>query len=374
MLKYIGFLVSISLIVFSCDTTHQKSSNSKKLPHFVLQVQDIFSGEKVNMFLLNKGLSTGEANQLFMKGIKSFKNDKNLDSAIYHFKESILIKPIANTYYELGNAFLEKKEYLNAIKSYGIAEQLGFEPYSKILYNSSCVYSLMNNVEMSGKYLEYALQSGYSNMHNIYLDKDLNNLKKTEYFSLALTNGLNGMSNPEVLFWQQFKRLFPKLNQPIILDPLKNDVPIETLGSISYDFEKFIAEMRDDKFSREVSKGFYYYGLLAENANYVAVIYLVKEVFYDDEAPLVYRLATFDNQGKLIDKREIAGNNILGEPVRFAKIKPDLTISIDIFKLIYEKDPLEFGYEANKIINKSLVGKEQLSINTDGKIILLNKV
>lgn len=363
----------VTLLLSACGNPSTSKKQEEKAQTYFLFEEDLFSGDKIQLFLTNKKKFTAEANGLFMKGINAYKNDKNLDSAEYYFIQSILKEPTANAYYELGNLYLDKKAYDKTLKSYGLAEQLGYEPYSKILYNTACVYSLKDENEMAGNYLQYAIQAGYNNLDNINKDSDLNSLRKSYYFEEALQNGLKGMSNPENLFWLQFKRLFPKLNKPVKLDPTDHSVSIDDLASISYDFEKYIAEMRDEAFSRDVSKGFYFHGLLTENDQFVAVIYSVREVYMGEDSPITYRIATFDPTGKLIDKREIAGNENLGEPVRFATIKSNLSIAVDIYELEYQENPNAVGYQDNKLIGKKKIGSESYKIAGNGKIIETTK-
>jgi tetratricopeptide (TPR) repeat protein len=360
------------LIFLSCG--NPSASNKEKTKQDISLTEDeLFDGIKIQTFLQNEKKFTNESNQLFMKAVDFYKNEKKLDSAEIYFIQSILKEPNAQAYYELGNLYMDLKDYTSTLKAYGLAEQLGFEPYSKILYNSSCVYSLMKENEMAGNYLQYALQAGYSNLDNINKDKDLDNLRNSYYFNEALKNGLKGMSNPDNLFWLQFKRLFPKLNKPVKLDPTDHSVSIDDLATISYDFEKYIAEMRDEAFSRDVSKGFYFHGLLTENDQFVAIIYSVREVYMGEDSPITYRLATFDPTGKLIDKREIAGNENLGEPVRFATINSNLSIAVDIYELEYAENPNAVGYQDNKLIGKKKIGSESYKIAGNGKIIETTK-
>lgn len=367
-------VISLFFLLSACGNPASVIKKGKEIvQEYFLFEEDLYSGDKIQLFLKNKLKFTRESNRLFLKGLNSYKNDKNLDSAEYYFVQSILKEPTSKAYYELGNVLLEKKKYDNTLKAYGLAEQLGYEPYSKILYNTACVFSLKDENEMSGKYLEFAIQAGYSNIENINKDPDLLNLRKSYSFDRAIESGLKGMSEPEKLFWLQFKRLFPKLNKPLKLEGNASIISSEDFNFISYDFEKYIAEMRDDKFSRDVSKGFYYHGLLTENEYYVALIYIVKDEYMGDYAPLTYRLATFDHTGKLIDKREISGRENLDEPLKVATIDLKMNVTVDLYETKYEKDPVEYGYYENKIISKDKIGVEKFKISGDGEIIELNK-
>ena len=146
---------------------------------------------------------------------------------------------------------------------------------------------------------------------------------------------------------------------------------VDELPYISYEFEKYIAEMRDEKFSREVSKGFYHYAQAYETDDYVAVVYIVKEEFMGDYAPLLYRMATFTHDGKLIDKQNIGGREYLDDNLMEATLHKDKTIHIDVVKPTYEQDPDEHGYYDNKIVSKSKVGKMKYKVSSKGKINLI---
>eukprot|EP01041_Mallomonas_annulata_P032443 gene32443-54922_t len=161
-------------ILFSCGTNpNPKQSKYSTLKVDNLTDKDLFTFVKVKAYMDQNTSKSEEHNSLFLKGIEAFKNDKNLDSASYYFKESILKMPTNMAYYELGNVLMDEKNYDQAIVAYSMAERLGYEPFSKVLYNIACACSLQENAQLAGKYLEYAIQAGYSNIENIEKDKDL---------------------------------------------------------------------------------------------------------------------------------------------------------------------------------------------------------
>lgn len=372
-MKQFHFLIIIFVFVLTmnaCNTTPGKieHANSTRLD-VVLTKDELFDGNKVFEFLQNEQINSSDAKESFLKGLDLFKNKKDHQGAINAFVNSIVEEPTGLAYYELGNAYMEKKDYEQALKSYGMAEQVGYEPFSKILYNMACVYSLMDNTDMAGQYLEYAIQAGYSNIDQIQKDSDLTLLRNDRYtFEHHLKNGLNGVSNAENLFWLQFKKQFSKTQLPVTLDPFIDKKNIEDLQDISYDFEKYIAEMRDEKFSREVSKGFYYYMNVKETDNYVALVYLMKDYYFGELAPVTYRLVTFTHDGVLIDKKEIAGRESLLDELRVASIDKNLNVKIDYFDIKYKKDTDEFGFDDNPIVSRKLNKTVKYTISKDGKI------
>lgn len=369
--RFILFASMLGWGLSSCGDPAAKVSTEKEKQEtqdVSLSMTDIFDGVKVLEYLNNKSKFIGEANALFLKGVNAFKNVNDLDSAKYYFTHSIVKQPTANAYYELGNVLKKKKDYQNALESYKLSEQLDFEPFANILYNISTVYALQDSTEKAGLYLEYALQAGFNNMERIESDSDLEAFRDSYTYRRHLRNGLRGMSDPDKLFWLQFKKQFPKANLPLTLAWQYSEERMEKLEFISYDFEKYIAEMRDEKFSREVSKSFYYFAQVFETDRFVGLIYCVKDEFLGEYAPLTYRLATFTTDGKLIDKVEISGRSSLNDEIRLATVKSGMQIDVEVLSAEYEKDPKEEGYWDNKIVRTASIGKETYKVSPSGQI------
>lgn len=369
MRYYTGLLI-LFVFLYSCgdpSTRIQKKQNP--VQDIVLSDADIYNGVKVNQFLNNKKKFISESNQLFLKGTDAFKNKGNADSAIVYFKRSILKEPTSKAYYELGNAFKTKKNFDDAIASYKLAEQLDYQPFYNILYSMSQVYTQKGDLEMAGQYLLYALQAGFYDLDKMDDDDELTALREDWRFKNIVSEGIRGMSSPETIAWLRFKKQFSKVSVPITLSVDLNEDQLNELSFISYDFERFISEMRDEKFSREVSKGFYYYAQPYETDKYVAVVYIIRDEFMGEYAPNLYRLATFTHEGKLIDKKEIAGGSELMGEMMDATLLAGGKIELKIFEPIFEKDPEEHGFWDNPMTGKKQLRKEYLKIDTNGKIL-----
>lgn len=359
-------------IVFLQACTPQ--SNKKVEKHDKLLVKqlaedDMFTFVKVNAFLEGLDEKTN-SEDLFVRAIDNYRNKKELDSAYFLLKQSILRKPSTNAYYELGNVLMDKKEYANAILAYQMSERMGYEPFSKVLYNISCAYSLSNKLELSGDYLQYAIQAGYANFDAIQKDPDLANLRnEPELFSSRYEAAIRGTSNAENLFFLQFKRQFSQVNLPFSLSNKVDLLLINQSTQISYDFEKYISEMRDAQFARDVSKGFYYLAKLKETENYVALVYVVKDLYFDEEAPLLFRLVTFTPAGKLIDKMEVAGRTYLGDELLETEFDKKLNFTLKKFETTYKKNPDEEGYKNNPIVKKTKVAEIKYHIDNAGHFV-----
>lgn len=370
-MKRLIYWVIPTVLLFGCGDPSESVQSQKveKILPVILNEEDVFDGTKVLSFLRNEVKHVQEANTLFLKGLNAFRNDKNIDSADYYFRASLLKEPTAKAYYELGNLYMENSNFDRALLSYDLAEKLNYEPFSKILYNKSCLYSLQKKSELSGQYLEYAIQAGYNNLDHIGKDSDLSNLRKSHYYSQAINKGLRGVSNSENLFWLQFKKIFTKPQLPQKLLPHIAANENEALTYISYEFERFIAEMRDEEFSREVSKGFLQYSIPYETEKFVAIVYVVRDEFMGEFAPLLYRMATFTHEGILIDKKEVAGREYLDKPLMESVLNEDMSIDIHILEPTYEKDPSDKGYYDNPIISTQKIGERRLRLTDNGKIV-----
>lgn len=367
-------ILSLGIILLSCGEPGQRHVVQYKVLPVVLNETNLFNGNIVRAFLKNEEKEIAESNELFLMGVNSYRNEEDLDSAKYYFLNSIYKYPTSNAYFELGNISFDQQKFDDAEMAYSMAEMLDFKPVSKILYNRACMYAKQEQYEKSAKYVEYAIQAGYKNIEHIEKDPDLQDLREERQWLLssAIKRGLEGVGNAENLYWLQFKSQFPVVKYPTTL---KSTIPyeeMEGLEFISYDYEKYIAEMRDEAFSREVSKGFYYAYNVYETDKFVALVYMVRDEFMGDYAPLLYRVATFSQEGKLIDKKVIAGSEEYNGDIRVATIKDGGVIDVQIVKPIFEKDSEGkddyYGLFETPMSDSKLLGNEVYTILPNGKI------
>ena len=373
MKNFAIIIATVAFVVSSCGDPGQLPDKIKKeRQDIVLSEVDIYKGNLIAAFMQNDTKYLKESNTLFLRGVDSYRNNKELDSAVIYFTESILKEPSPKAYFELGNAYMDRKEYDNALNSYRLAEQLGYQPFSKILYNKACIYSLQEDTDLSAQYLEYALQAGYTNVAHMQSDSDLENLRsESDEFKMAVDKGLRGVSNSENLYWLQFTKLFPAMGTPIELKVQLSEAESQALEYISYDYEKYISEMRDAKFARDVTSSYLFYANAFETDAFVALVYIVKDEWMGDSAPLSYKLATFTHEGKLIDKEIVGGStdSDLDGVYLQSTIKKNRTISGDLVQPQYEQDPDEYGYYNNKILSYKKVGTQSFTISKSGKIV-----
>ncbi|AEA42066.1 tetratricopeptide repeat protein [Fluviicola taffensis] len=376
-MKTFSLIFLFGAILFSCGNPATNKSVGNTLSNPMEQIRlgksDLFNGEKVRLFLYQNPTESKESNKLFLAALDEFKNKKNLISASEGFMASIAAYPNAKSYYELGNVYMETKNYQRALDAYSLAEKLGYEPFAKVMFNVACAYSQLENFPMSADYLQYAIQAGYSNIDNIEKDTDLAKLREEDpsLFKRNLDLALAGMSDIENLLWLQFKRNFIQATFPLNMNSDQGKMVFDDKNRISYDFERFVAEMRDERFSREVSKGFFHFVQVADKKDFVALIYIVRDEFNGDDSPLTYRLVTFTKTGKIIDKKEIAGREDYSELLKTCVFQKDLSFTITNYETTFQKDPNEEGYYDNPIVSKKKIDTEKYRIDTSGKIVFI---
>lgn len=164
-----------------------------------------------------------------------------------------------------------------------------------------------------------------------------------------------------------FLKGFPQTSLPLALNS-KTHRQIRKDDFISYDYEAYVPEMETEAFSREVGKEFYYLAKVGEGAGYTAVIYAVKNVMAGDNSPYGYILASYNNNGKIIDKLIAGGQIELDEALRVGTIAADGTIEVKEFTRRWAKDPKEEGYYDNKVVGTSLKATKHYRIVESGKI------
>lgn len=99
-----------------------------------------------------------EADRLFREAIDAYRNKKDPPGGVALFKRSILLQPTGKAYYELGNALMDQKEYLEATNAYTIAELMDYSPLYKVMYNQACAYSLLGHADKALYYLTSAIE------------------------------------------------------------------------------------------------------------------------------------------------------------------------------------------------------------------------
>src|ERR1043166_8707825 len=153
---------------------------------------------------------------LFLKGVDQYKNKKKISEAISLFKQAIVMSPNAKYYYELGNALLDSKgggsAYADALRSYEVAEYLGFKPMSMVYYKEACAGYMSKPDEKWGTigYLRQAFNAGFTDTLGLMKDEKIGTLaKSTEYHSLMIEVTSHGFRNEESDLFALYINSFP---------------------------------------------------------------------------------------------------------------------------------------------------------------------
>ena len=369
-MRYV-LLLFAGISLFACSTpTNKKNSKTEEQPgkSAGLAEEQIFEKDIVLKAALDSKGKNKVSDKFFLDGVDMYRNKKDAAKAVELFKQAILEQPQARAYFELGNALADENRLYDAAHAYQLAEVLDYKPTSKVLYNLACVYSRAEDAKSAEYYLVSAIEFGYSNVKNIYADKDLEFLRTTYDFNRIVTNAISGATDPSKLQWNLFWHEFKPVSYPLVLDERYGD----NLGEdyISYEYERFVAEMRDNaKFSREVGFEFYHVGLAKNTDSIKTIIYAVRNVIMGGTPPPEYYIVSFDGHGKLIDKLLIGGHKKLAEPFRVAKLTQNGDIEVGLFTQVYKKNPEEEGYEDNELVESKFLNKEFYTISGDGHFV-----
>ena len=308
---------------------------------------------------------------VFLKGIDLLKNGKNATSAIDALIQSLSIYPSANTYYELGNAFLEKKEWTKGLLSFEMAETLGFKPMGSALFGQASCYAEMDSTDKMYNYLRFAVQSGFVDRNKILNNPHFNKYKGDGYMLTVYNEAMSGNGDPEEILWHGYTQDFKQASFPLKID----SGFFRKMGEpqiISYDYEKFVPEMRDNKFSRDVGSEYFYVNKIMQTELCSVVLYGCRSYEYEG-APVHYILASFDNKGKLVDKMVVGGAKTFEENYKEFSAQNNNRFQVQEYKNTYEKSTDEEGYQNNKVVNRSLIATHQYAIDANGKFVTMQQ-
>ncbi|HAA00382.1 MAG TPA: hypothetical protein PK637_09880 [Flavobacteriales bacterium] len=364
-MKKLVYLFLLPVVIAACSS--EPSKDTEKSDSNVLVQEDIYNFDKVEAFAATVADSVREASRkVFLNGIDLYRNQKQPEKAIAEFRKAILMCPDAKSYYELGNALMDIRNYEEAISSYHIAEQLNYHPLSKVMYNLACAYSMTENGEEGLRYVRLAIENGYANSKHLLSDTDLSFVRGLPDFKGVYEEAMSGVSSPEAALFDLFMVGFPDSQIPLIVKAEESQ-KIKLINSIAYDFELFVPQMVNPSFSREVGDEFYYLAKINETEKYVALMYAGVQVMYDTP-PVYHILMTYDHNGKVIDKLEVGGFHYHDEPLKGYKIGKDMSVEVSEYQMVYEKSVDEFGYDNNPVSASEFLSKRTFAIQENGKI------
>lgn len=366
MKQSLPVLFSAALIGIGC-------SNHKEIQP--LSYDAVFNKDSVKEYLaVAPSAFADSSKKLFLKAVDLFKNKKKTEGSIQLFIQSVELYPTASGYYELGNALMASEGVYNdadfAFKAYSMAELMDYKPWSHVLFNKACAAAVSENYK-SQDYLTYAIMNGFVDRNKILTNKFLLKQHTVSDLNSIYVRAMSGNGDAEALLWEGYSKQFGQAAFPFAIDSGTLAAIGQTV-TISYDFEKFIPEMRDYKFSRDVGKEFFYFTRVENNQQYKTLIYGAQLYDGNDGAsPVSYTLASFTPTGRLIDKKIIAGHIALDSAFKECSFVSDREFEVKEYKNIYEKDTEKEGYENNPIVKRDLLNTYKYSIDSTGRFIRL---
>jgi hypothetical protein len=376
--------------IFGCNQI--KKNYLVKVKLVKLTAANIFDKELVSDYLFDSeemqvDSLKNKSRRIFLQGVDLYKNKKDPEGAIDLFKQSVIIFPDAKTYYELGNAILDrygnasalerKMRLKDALSAYQVADYLHFQPQSSLYYNEACANNLIyasDTTQTSEGFsrdafddIELAFRNGFTDTVSLRGDKRICSILKTPVYKNFITDLVTKRAMGHVeTFFDAYEKSFPTVSQSFKIDT--NKVAMEDYKqSISYDFVKFIPEMENVQFGRMVSNDFFYVAKVAETTNYIALIYCSKEFEEGDMQPVHVNLVTYDHSGNILSSRLFAGQ-FTPEKIRAGKIDGN-KIVLEDYKRTWKYKMDSVSYWDNKIIKYEFAQTATFMINDSGKIV-----
>jgi hypothetical protein len=379
--SYLSLL--LLLLAVSCSQTEKNYVARVKLQK--LSEAEIFNKELVYDVIfdsqeLKLDSLRNQSRQLFLKGIDLYKNKKDPKGAISLFRQSIMAFPDAKTYYELGNALLEDRTSqvsLNeALSSFEVAEYLNFKPASIVHYKIASVNNQLRFHDASlGIYsvinhLESAFTNGFSDTALLIKDLNIKSIITTkEYFEMMQRlNAKKSDGSVENLF-SLYKNSFLEYKQPFEIT-FENVQKTTENQSISYDFAKFIPEMQNTSFSRDVSHDYFYVARIAETPHYTALIYSSISFWGGEMQPVFTKLVTYDPEGNIIAEKLFAGQ-FSAEKIKTGKINNN-EITLQDYRRIWKFPIDQVSFEENVVEKYELVATATFKLSDSGEILELS--
>jgi tetratricopeptide (TPR) repeat protein len=354
------------------------AANYVPLPD-ILAENNLYQLDSVHAALQRSSIAGAlQGKKIFLKAIDLYRNKKEVVASLELFHQSIRIFPEAKTYYELGNALMDLKDYKQSLEAFNMAIALNFAPLSMCHYNEACSFSQLSDTASALDQLSLAIKQGYSDKKQLLDDPDLDLIRNTVRFRKVLSDNFKGEFSSETLQFYSYLSVFPELSDSFsikkedISSSYYNDVSATGTanhgGSISYDFADFVPGMEDGRFSRSVSQDYIVIGKKAiKNGNFM-IAYASLEVMGDTMLPWNTYLQTYDSTGNQLDNKLFS---CFCDPEKIVSGTMDSNQIIQITEYAQEwkKDPTDKGYAGNSVVRQTKVQTLRFKINESGKFI-----
>ncbi len=333
------------------------------------------------------------ADKLLTAAIRKLRKEKDSAGSIELFEQAILQKPTARAYFELSAALLGAHRDSEAIQAISIAEKMGYTPLANVMFRYCYTYSRMmppfgtdSIGDRALHYMALALQMGYAHPQDFLRRDVFPALNRYYEFSATFNDAVGAMAgrDPQKSLWENYTTQFPETTFPLTLDMhwIKSHPPDD---QISYEFEKFIPEMRSAKFDRGGGEVYYYTALIKNDPAYIAVVY-GKQYEGEDEPTTetdstnpaaaslttltpVYYLATYDHHGKIIDRMQVAGRDDLTQPFKAFAVQSNLHFQVEDFTNEYKQDSLTNTVDTNSVIGIKAQAPVHFLVDAGGKFV-----
>jgi len=343
-------LSCLPLILVSFIACHAPSGSSSHL----LNNNNLYAPDTVRM-AVGAG-DEKEAGKTLQSAMDLFKKGSDTTGSITLFKKSIEMHPTAKAYFELSGALLSTRQYAEGIQALNIAEALGYKPLANVMFRYAYAYSNIksddntDNTKKAIHYMELAIQMGYARPTQ-FLQKDrFPNMRIGYEFTAVYNNAVAGGPgvNSEKGLWEGYVSQFAPIQLPFTIDA-KWAKAFDFKNDISFQYEKFIPEMREAKFSREGGNNYYFVGMLHKETGFVILLFAIRDETEEGNGTPLFEMASYNPQGKLIDRMMVAGQKDLTDNFTSFLIRPDLSIQLQDFKSVYKESPDSAGYDSTNV-------------------------
>lgn len=379
-MKKLSFLLIMALGFTACK---EKINYVLKVDLKQLSEEDIYTLKKVEEVIFdaterNSDSLMNQSRREFLKGADLLKNKNKPAMAVLHLKKSILTFPQAKSYYELGDALYQTGGTANleeAVKAYEIAENLGFEPAYRLYFHKAKVYAAIKAIDPEeSEYpilenLRLAFSNGYSDTAELRSLSPFRTVMHSDRYQYLVENYLGTRPGGTDKIFDVFRAQFGPAKAEFAIDTGEVGMR-ENNTNISFDFRKYIPEMQNTSFGREVSHEFFYVASVSDNPNYVALIYSSVDYWSMELAPVYTTLVTFDLNGNRISSLVFACS-CTPSKMKTGKIKGN-EIYLENFERtwLYPIDNVPFDENASVSIVST--GKARYRIEADGKIVAVD--
>ncbi|MES2776664.1 MAG: hypothetical protein V4722_20975 [Bacteroidota bacterium] len=375
------FLLAAAITLTACKNETKTTETAITVNQ--LSNKNIYAFDSVVAYLRQvKASQEDTSKKIFLQAIDLLKNKKDPNGSVGLFEKSLRFYPNNKGYYELGNALLELNRDSLAFNAYDLAERLNYNPLGYVLFKKACAMAGMagdedyDKQQLALEYLRHAIENGFVSREKIFGESKLDPIRKNSEFISSYNEAMSGNGDPASILWDGYSSSFRQCDFPLVInmESLKN---IKQPVAISYDYEKYVTEMRDYKFSRDVGNEFFYFAKVGSTPAFETVIYGSRSYGHGDNLPYVpakFYIASYDKQGKLIDKVEFAGQEAFDQLFKVATLQQNLNFEIKEYQNTWTKPAAENGYENNTISQSDLMKTTKYKIAANGKFVSDAKV